>query len=217
MSSNPSRTVSPLTAPSGTAAEFPRLESQPLPSSGDDHSVAPIARMVPRTETVHGETRVDHYFWLRDRNDPEVIAYLQAENRYTAAVMRRTEGLQEQLYQEMRCRIQETDLTVPERLDSYLYYTRTEAGGQYPIFCRMAVEGGPEQVLLDQNPLAAGHAYFRVGALSVSPDHRLLAYSVDTSGSEEFTLRIKDLSTGELLAESITNTSHGVAWANDSR
>src|SRR5215217_5446026 len=146
MSSNPSRTVSSLTAPSGTAAEFPGLESQPLTSSADDPSAAPIARMIPRTETVHGETRVDYYFWLRNRDDPEVIAYLQAENRYTAAVMRRTEGLQQRLYEEMRSRIRETDLSVPEQLDSFLYYTRTEAGGQYPIFCRMPVEGGPEQL-----------------------------------------------------------------------
>jgi oligopeptidase B len=165
---------------------------------------------------VHGEARIDHYFWLRERSDPEVIAYLEAENRYTATVMRSTEGLQEQLYHEMRSRIQETDLSVPERVDSFLYYTRTEAGGQYPIFCRKPLEGGPEQVLLDQNPLAAGHGYLRVGALSVSPNHRLLAYSVDTSGSEEFTLHIKDLLTGELLAESMVAT-HSMAWANDSR
>jgi oligopeptidase B len=160
---------------------------------------------------------VDDYFWLRDRADPAVVAYLEAENRYTAGVMRHTEGLQERLYQEMRQRIKETDLSVPERVDDYLYYNRTEAGGQYPILCRRHGEGGVEEILLDQNPLAAGHGYFRLGASAVSPDHRLLAYSVDTSGAEEFTLYIKDLVTGELFAESIVNTSHDVAWANDSR
>jgi oligopeptidase B len=146
-----------------------------------------------------------------------VMAYLEAENRYTASVMRHTERLQEGLYQEMRRRIKETDLSVPERLDDYLYYSRTEAGGQYPIFCRRRGELGNEEILLDQNPLAAGHGHFRLGASAVSPDHRLLAYSVDTSGAEEFTLYIKDLASGALFAESIGNTSHDVAWANDSR
>ncbi|HMH54884.1 MAG TPA: S9 family peptidase, partial [Gemmatimonadales bacterium] len=160
---------------------------------------------------------VDDYFWLRDRGDPNVVAYLEAENRYTAGVMRHTEGLQERLYQEMRQRIKETDLSVPERLDDYYYYSRTEAGGQYPILCRRHGELGDEEILLDQNPLAAGHGYFRLGASAVSPDHRLLAYSVDTSGAEEFTLFIKDLGTGALFPESIVSTSHDVAWANDSR
>ena len=118
----------------------------------------------------------------------------------------------------MRGRIKETDLSVPERVDDYFYYTRTEAGGQYPIFCRRHGSlDGPEEILLDQNPLAANHAYFKIGVSEVSPDHRLLAYSVDTSGAEEFTLYIKDLATGELLAESIGNTSLAVTWANDSR
>ena len=168
--------------------------------------------------TLHGDVRVDDYFWLRDRSHPEVLAYLEAENSYTSTVMRHTERLQEQLYHEMRGRIKETDLSVPERVDDYFYYTRTEAGGQYPILCRK--RGGldaPEEVLLDQNPLAAEHIYYRLGVSKVSPDHRLLAYSVDTTGAEEFTLYLKDLTTGELLAEKIGGTSLGVAWANDSR
>jgi oligopeptidase B len=180
--------------------------------------VPPVARVERRAHTLHGETRIDEYFWLRDRSDPEVIAYLEAENRYTGAVMRHTDALQEQLYQEMRGRIKETDLSVPERVDDYFYYTRTEAGGQYPIFCRRRGSlDAPEEVLLDQNPLAANHAYFKLGVREVSPDHRLLAYSVDLSGAEDFTLYVKDLTTGRLLAESIGNTSLGVTWANDSR
>lgn len=176
-----------------------------------------MARIAPRVEIVHGETRIDDYYWLRDRHDPEVIAYLEAENRHTDAVMRHTEGLQERLYQEMRARIKETDLSVPERLDDYFYYTRTEAGGQYPIFCRRrgSLEAA-EEILLDQNPLAAGHGYFKVGGVQVSPNHRLLAYTVDISGAEEFTLFVKDLTSGDLLVESITNTTNRVAWANDS-
>ncbi|HEU5304593.1 MAG TPA: S9 family peptidase [Gemmatimonadales bacterium] len=177
-----------------------------------------MARIEPQVHRVHGETRVDNYYWLRERSDPEVTAYLEAENRYTGAVMRHTEELQERLYREMRGRIKETDLSVPERLDQYLYYTRTETGRQYPIFCRKrGTTDAPEEILLDENPLANGHEYFRVGVMEVSPDHRLLAYSVDTSGAEEFTLYIKDLTTGALLPESLPGTSLGVAWANDSR
>ena len=189
-----------------------------IPRQPDEALVPPIARVERRVHTLHGETRTDEYFWLRDRSDPAVIAYLEAENRYTGAVMRHTEALQEQVYQEMRGRIKETDLSVPERVDDYFYYTRTEAGGQYPILCRRRGSlDALEEVLLDQNPLAANHAYFKIGVSEVSPDHRLLAYSVDTSGAEEFTLYVKDLTTGRLLAESIGNTSVGVTWANDSR
>lgn len=216
MSSNPSRTVASLLAPAGSTLDYQEVEA--LPPGADVGSAPPVARVEPRVHTVHGETRVDEYFWLRERSDPQVIAYLEAENSYTGAVMRHTEPLQERLYQEMRGRIKETDLSVPEQVDDYFYYTRTEAGRQYPILCRK--RGGleaSEEILLDQNPLAAEHAYFKIGVSEVSPDHRLLAYSVDTSGAEEFTLYIKDLTTGELLADRMEGTSPGVAWANDSR
>jgi oligopeptidase B len=213
MSSNPSHKFTPALAPVGSL-HYPEIDTLSPP----DVPFAPLAPVVPRVETVHGEARVDDYFWLRDRTNPDVLAYLDAENRYTRAVMQHTEALQEQLFQEMRGRIKETDLSVPERIDGYFYYSRTEIGGQYPILCRRrgSLEA-PEEILLDQNPLAADHLYFRLGASEVSPDHRLLAYSVDTSGAEEFTLYIKDLTTGELLAERIEKTSHGLAWANDSR
>lgn len=215
MSSDPNRSLASLHRPPVTPIGY-AIGRQPR-LVGED-PVPPVARVEPRAHTLHGETRVDDYFWLRDRHDPEVIAYLEAENHYTGAVMKHTEVLQEQLYQEMRGRIKETDLSVPEQVDNYFYYTRTETGLQYPIFCRRhGSPDAPEEVLLDQNPLAADHAYFRIGVSEVSPDHRLLAYSVDTSGAEEFTLYIKDLFTGRLLAESIENTSVGVTWANDSR
>jgi oligopeptidase B len=211
--SNPSRTLAPALAPAGSSLRYPALELVTT-----DTAVPPVAAVVPVAEVVHGHVRVDHYRWLRDRSNPEVLAYLEAENQHTAAVMRHTEELQERLFQEMRGRIRETDLSVPEQLDQYLYYTRTETGGQYPILCRrQASSTGPEEILLDQNPLAEGHAYFRVGMMQVSPDHRYLAYSVDTSGGEEFTLFVKDLTTGELLPERLTGTSHRAAWANDSR
>jgi oligopeptidase B len=214
MSTPPSRTLPSLATPSGVSIEetSPRT-SQPLPQP-------PIARRVPRVSTIHGETRIDDYFWLRNREDPEVLAYLEAENRYTNAVMRPTDALRDRLYAEMRARIKESDLSVPERLDGWLYYHRTETGAQYPIYCRRPAdraEGEGEEVLLDLNPLAAGHAYFRLGAFEVSPDHRLLAWSADTSGAESFTLYVKELATGTLLAETIPNLSPNVAWANDSR
>ncbi len=181
-------------------------------------SQPPVARKVPHEMTLHGETRVDHYFWLRDRSNPEVIAYLDAENAYTEEMMRHTQGLQEQLYAEMRGRIKETDQQVPEKRDGYYYYSCTEEGKQYPIFCRR--HGGldaEEELLLDQNQLAEGHAYCRIGAYRVSPDHRLLAYSVDTSGAEKYTLFVKDLNTGDLLPDQLPNTYYGVEWANDNR
>jgi oligopeptidase B len=167
---------------------------------------------------VHGDTRVDDYHWLRERGNPEVLAYLEAENQHATTVMRHTEDLQERLFEEMRSRIRETDLSVPERMDQYVYYTRTHVGGQYPVFCRRRDSAGAvEEILLDQNPLAVGHAYFRVGMMQVSPDHRLLAYTVDTSGAEDFSVFIKDLATGELLPYRLCHSSHRVAWANDSR
>ncbi len=206
MSSNPTRAAP---AASTSPVRYQAAAAEPVP---------PVAPASPAVTTIHGESRIDEYAWLRDRDDPRVLAYLEAENAYTQSVMRRTEGLQERLYQEMRGRIKETDLSVPTREDGWLYYTRTETGGQYPIFCRRRDQpDSPEEVLLDQNALAAGHAYYRLGAFEVSPDHRLLAYSVDTSGAESFTLVVKDLVTGELFPESIGNTSPTAAWANDSR
>ena len=217
MSTTPSRTLPSVAPLSGAAVE------ETLPPTAVIVPKPPVARAVPRTSAVHGETRMDEYFWLRNREDPEVLAYLEDENAYTAAVMRPTEPLQERLFAEMRGRIKETDLSVPERIDGWLYYHRTEAGAQYPIYCRRPALGASvddesaEEVLLDLNPLATGHAYFRLGAFDVSPDHRKLAYSVDTSGAEAFTMYVKDLATGALLAETVANVSPSVAWANDSR
>ncbi len=190
------------------------LADAPLPAS----PAPPEAPRRPHTLEQHGDTRLDEFYWLRDRDDPAVLDYLEAENRYTAAGMRHTESFQDRLYEEMLGRIQETDLTVPERIDEWFYYSRTEAGRQYPILCRRHGSlDAPEDVVLDQNTLAAGHDYFRVGALALSPDHRLLAYSTDTSGAESYRLFVKDLGTGTLLAERIPDTSYGVEWANDSR
>ncbi|MBD3349160.1 MAG: prolyl oligopeptidase family serine peptidase [Candidatus Eisenbacteria bacterium] len=176
----------------------------------------PVARAIPQADTTHGDVRVDDYAWLRNREDPEVIAYLEAENAYTDAVMGHTEALQETLYEEIIGRIKQTDLTVPYPDDGYFYYWRSEEGKQYQIFCRKkgSLEA-EEEVLLDENALAEGHDYFDVGTASVSPDHTMLAYNVDTTGAEHFTLYVLDLESGQLLPDVIEDVDYDIVWAND--
>jgi oligopeptidase B len=183
----------------------------------------PLARRIPHVHEAHGDRRPDDYHWLRDRDDPEVTAYLEAENAYADAVMAPLRPLQEKLYAEIVARIQETDLSVPVPYGPFLYYSRSVEGLQYPIHCRRPAdmdaggEGSPEQILIDENVLAEGQEYCALGAYDVSPDHRLLAWSLDTEGDEEHVLRFRDLGTGEDLPEEIPDTSYGVAWASDNR
>jgi oligopeptidase B len=161
---------------------------------------------------------VDNYFWMRDRADPDVIPYLEAENRYTEEVMGPTATLRETLYSEILGRIQETDVTVPVKRDDYFYYTRTEEGKAYSIQCRKHGSlDASEEILLDSNALAEGQKYFRLGNFAVSPDHRLLAYSTDLEGDESYTIRVRNLATGELLPDRIANTYYTLEWANDNR
>ncbi len=179
---------------------------------------SPVALRQPQVTTVHGRQLHDDYGWLRQRQEQEVIDYLEAENRYTAEVMQGTAELQEVLYQEMVGRIRETDQTVPVPIDDYEYYSRTVEGLQYPIFCRRRrQEGAPEEILLDVNALAAGEKYLRLGVHSVSPDHRLLAYSTDADGSESYRLRILDLASRQHLPDSIEASGRAFVWANDSK
>ncbi len=189
----------------------------PSETSHETLPVPPAARRVPRRELVHGEERVDDYFWLRDRQNPEVKAYLEAENAYTEAVMRPREALQKQLYDEMLARIQETDMGVPWRKGAYLYYSRTEQGKQYPTYCRKrgSLEA-PEQTVLDMNALALGQSFLSIGAFAVSDDARRLAYSTDVTGYRTFTLQVQDLDNGELLPLRIERVT-SVAWAKDDR
>lgn len=176
----------------------------------------PVAKMVPRVDTMFGDIRVDNYYWLRDKENPEVLAYIEAENAYADSVMKHTEPLQQKLYDEMLGRIKETDLSLPIRQDSFYYYTRTEQGKAYPIFCRKKMSlDSAETVLLDINRLAEGHQFFSVAVMDISPDHHWLAYSFDTAGSERYVLRIKDLVTGELTADLLENTLYYTAWGND--
>jgi oligopeptidase B len=176
----------------------------------------PQALRAPQVTRIHGRELVDDYGWLRNKDDPRVRAYLEAENAYTRALMQPTEAFQESLYREMLARIKETDMGVPYRYGDFEYYSRTEAGKDYPIYGRRRrVDAAPEQIILDANMLAEGHEYFSLGALAVSPDANLLAYSTDVTGFREFTLYVKDLRTGQLLAERIEKT-RSVAWAADS-
>jgi oligopeptidase B len=179
--------------------------------------VAPTPERRPVDLEAHGDVRTDDWFWLRDKDDPAVIAHLEAENAYTAAVTAGTAALREALFAEMVARIEETDLSVPVRKGPWLYFGRTVEGSNYGIHCRRPVDGPEdvEQVLLDENVLAEGHDYFSLGNFSVSPDHRWLVYSTDTTGGERYTMRFRDLVTGAEADEAIEDTSYGVAWAND--
>ena len=179
----------------------------------------PVAAQRPVTTTLHGDTRVDDYAWLRDKNDPEVITHLEAENAYTRAMMTHTERLQKTLYDEMLGRIKQTDLTVPYRNGPFYYYSRTVKGLDYPIYCRKrgSLEAD-EQVILDVNELAAGHEYFRVTSRDVSLDHRYLAYGVDTTGYESVSIWVKDLESGETFESVIEDAGPwGLAWAADNK
>jgi oligopeptidase B len=178
----------------------------------------PIAPQKPYSYQIHGDTISDPYFWLREKDNPEVIEYLEAENQYTESVLSDYAELREQLYQELKSRIKEDDSSVPAKSDNYYYYSRVEAGKQYSIFCRKKDHlDSPEVVILDCNVLAAGLPYFSLGVFEVSPNHQLLAYSTDTSGSESYTIFFKDLFTAELLSDRLENTYYGSAWANDNR
>ncbi len=183
----------------------------------------PIAPKRPHVITQHDETRVDDYFWLRYREDPEVMKYLSAHTDYLEEVMGRAKPLRETLFSEMKKRIQETDSSVPEMRSGYWYYVRTEAGKQYPIFCRRKDSmDNPEEILLDQNQLAEGKIFCSISGFAVSPDGNKLAYSVDYEGDEAYTIYIKNLADGSLYPEAIPNAYGnvyaytGLEWTNDS-
>ncbi len=178
----------------------------------------PVAKKIPRELVLHGHTRVDEYYWLNQRENPEVIAYLQAENAYTDAVMKPAAALRETLYREMVGRMKQDDASVPYPENGYWYYTRFEKGKEYPVYCRrQGSMKGPEQVLLDGNRMAAGLRYFHIGQAAVSPDNRTLAYSIDTVSRRQYRIRFRDLRTGKEHADEIPMTSGRMAWAADSR
>ena len=177
----------------------------------------PVAEQRPHTHREHGRTRDDPWHWLKERDDPAVRAYLEAENRYIEARLAHLQDLRQTLYAEMLGRIQEDDITAAQPDGPWSYYMRTIEGGSYLIYCRKPRDGGEEQVLLDVNELGRDLEYLAVRGVSVSPDHRILAYAVDTTGREIFEYRFLDLDTGELLDDRLTGTAPGLAWASDGR
>ncbi|MGH3367999.1 MAG: S9 family peptidase [Nocardioidaceae bacterium] len=186
----------------------------------------PVATKVPCERSHHGDTVVDDYEWLRDKQSPDTIAYLEAENAYTSQQTEHLAGLREQIFTEIKTRTLETDLSVPTRKGDWWYYIRTVEGQQYALHCRTAAVQGDwdppvlepgvdvpgEQLLLDGNQLAEGHEFFSLGTFSISPDGSLLAYSTDYTGDERYTLRVKDLRTGGMLPDEVPNTLGGATW-----
>ncbi len=182
------------------------------------HMEAPVAAKKPKELTIHGDTRIDNYYWLRERENPEVIAYLEAENSYRELVMKDTKGFQNELFDEIVGRIKQTDESVPYRKNGYYYYTRYVEGMEYPVYCRKkgSLEA-EEEILANVNEMAQGHAYYQVGGMSVSPDNRYLAIGIDTVSRRKYTIYIKDLETGKMLDDQIPVTTGGASWANDSK
>jgi oligopeptidase B len=189
----------------------------------------PEAKQIPSPRTFHGDTVIDEYAWLADKNDPDTHDYLRAENDYTEAATAGLAPLRDQIFGEIKARTQESDLSVPVRKGGWWHYSRTVEGKQYAVYCRrevrpgevvppMAEDGKPldgEEELLDGNELAVGHEFFSLGAFQISPDQRWLAYSTDFSGNERYTIRIKDLATGAILPDEIPDTYAGCAWSLD--
>jgi len=178
---------------------------------------APVAEKKPKTLTRFGHRRVDNYFWLREKENPEVIRYLEAENAYAARVMKPLEGFRGRLYKEMLARVKETDESVPFRRNGYWYYQREVEGLQYPIYCRRkGAMDAPEEILLDVNELARGHKFTQLGSMDVSPDGARLAYTVDFSGFRQYQLQVKDLATGAVSAD-VAERVTSLVWAADSK
>lgn len=178
----------------------------------------PAAPKIPQKLEIHGHLRIDDYYWLKNRENSNVIDYLTKENEYLDAVMADTKALQETLYQEMKGRIETDDSTVPYELDGFHYYSRYEAGAEYRLYCRKKGSlQADEQVMLDVNELAAGHEHVRVRSVRASSRHDVLAYAIDTVGRRFYTLRFRDLTTGKDLDDVLENVTGNYAWANDNR
>ncbi len=200
-------------------------------SAADGTPAQPVAKKVPAPRTFHGDTVIDDYAWLADKDAEEVLDYLRAHNAFTEAATAAHEPLREAIFGEIKAHTQETDMSVPQRRGNFWYFARTVEGKQYGIHCRAPIAGPDdwtppvlsdeplpgEQVLLDLNVEAEGHEFIAVGAASVSPDGALLAYSLDTTGDERFTLRVRNIESGELLPDTVENVFYGATWAPDAR
>ncbi|MDP5156957.1 MAG: S9 family peptidase [Flaviramulus sp.] len=178
----------------------------------------PKAKKIPKELKIHNDLRIDNYYWLNDRDNPEVIDYLNAENAYTKAMMNHTETFQTELFEEMKSRIKEDDTTVPYKFNGYWYITRYEKGKDYPIYIRKKENlEAQEELLFDCNIMADGYSYFNLGSISISPDNKLAAYSYDTVSRRQYIIQIKNLETGEIFTDKILNTTGRATWANDNK
>lgn len=178
----------------------------------------PRVEKSPKELSIHGDTRIDNYYWLNERDNPKVIEYLEAENEYTSAVMKHTEKLQKKLYKEIVGRIKQTDMSVPYKDNEYFYYRRFEKGQDYPIYARKkGTLEAEEEIMLDVPKMAEGYNFYQVTGLSVSEDNFLLAFGVDTVSRRKYTIHFKNLKTGEILDDQIPNTTGRATWANDNK
>lgn len=178
----------------------------------------PIAKKIPHHLEKHGDLRVDNYFWMKDRDHPEVINYLNAENEYCDMQMAHTKGFQKDLFEEMKARIKEDDSSVPYKYNGYWYITRFEKGKGYPIYSRKKDSlNNPEEVLFDCNKMAEGHSYFKLAGISVSPDNKLVSYGVDTTGRRNYTIHVKNIESGEVANDRVLHTTGSSSWANDNK
>lgn len=178
----------------------------------------PVAEKIKKELTIHGDTRIDNYYWIRERENSKVIDYLDAENAYTDSMMAHTKDFQKNIFDEIVGRIKKDDSSVPYKRNGYFYYTRYEKGGEYPIYCRKKENmDAEEEIMLNVNKMAKGYSYYQVVRLRVSEDNKILAYGVDTVSRRKYTIYFKDLTTGELLADKISVTNGGSTWANDNK
>lgn len=194
------------------ASSFTTIKAQSM-----SHTIAaPVAKILPKQLKKHNQVRTDNYFWLNDRENPEVIDYLNQENAYYDAMTAHTKDFQKALFEEMKGRIKEDDQSVPYLYNGYYYITRYEKGQDYPIYSRKKGSlDAKEEILFDCNELAKGHTFFQLGGLSVSPDNRFASFGVDTVGRRIYTIQIKNLETNEVLSDVIENATGGSVWAND--
>ena len=178
----------------------------------------PKAGKIKKELTIHEDTRIDNYYWLNQRENPKVIEYLKAENEYTNKVMQHTVTLQNKLYNEIISRIEQEDATVPYKFNDYYYYERYEPGNEYPLHCRKRNNlQNKEEIMLNVNQLAEGKSFTKIVGMEVSPDNNILAYAEDYISRRQYTIRFKNLKTGELMDDKLTNTDGYLAWANDNK
>ena len=180
--------------------------------------IAPVAKKIPHQLEKHGDIRVDNYFWMKDREHPEVLDYLNAENDYCDAKMAHTKDFQKDLFEEMKARIKEDDSSVPYKYNGYWYITKFEKGKDYPIYTRKKESlSNPEELLFDCNKMAEGESYFKLAGISISPDNSLVSYGIDTTGRRNYTIHIKNIKTGEVAKDRVLNTTGSSSWANDNK